>query len=81
MQLVGKDKEERDDEMFPPGQVDEHQEQLDLREQTSWSQSIEQIDPMELMEVQIVNSTVPFMLISSFTPLLQVCSIFYFSYF
>lgn len=64
---------ERDDESFPPGQVDEHNEQLDLRRETSWTQSIDQISPVELMEVQIVNSTVPFMFVSSFTPLLKVC--------
>lgn len=63
---------DRDDEMFPPGQVDEHNEQLDVRRETSWTHTIEEVSPVELMEVQIVNSTVPFMLISAFTPLLKV---------
>jgi hypothetical protein len=67
------DIKERDDEMFPPGLVDEHGEPLDIRPSTSWDQQIDEISPVELMEVQIVNSTVPFMFISSFSPLLKVC--------
>ena len=63
---------ERDENMFPPGKVDEHNEPLDLRLSTSWNQQIDQISTVELLEVQTVNSTVPFMLISAFTPLLKV---------
>jgi hypothetical protein len=66
------DKAERDDELFPPGLVDEHNEPLDMRKSMTWNQKIDEISPVELMEVQIVNSTVPFMFISSFTPLLKV---------
>ena len=68
------DMKERDEEMFPPGLVDEHNEPLDTRVETSWNQKIDQISPVELVEVQLVNSTVPFMLISMLTPLLKVCS-------
>jgi hypothetical protein len=66
------DTKERDDVLFPPGLVDEHNEPLDTRSSTTWDQQIDEISPVELMEVQIVNSTVPFMFISSFTPLLKV---------
>eukprot|EP00026_Physarum_polycephalum_P008719 Phypoly_transcript_08818.p1 GENE.Phypoly_transcript_08818~~Phypoly_transcript_08818.p1 ORF type:complete len:467 (+),score=54.24 Phypoly_transcript_08818:3-1403(+) len=65
------DLKERDDELFPPGLVDEHNEPLDLRPSTSWNQKIDEISTVELMEVQIVNSMVPFMFITSFTPLLE----------
>jgi hypothetical protein len=58
--------------LFPPGLVDEHNEPLDTRSSTTWNQKIDQISTVELVEVQIVNSTVPFMLISSFTRLLKV---------
>jgi len=71
MKLLPSDIADRDDEAFPPGSVDEHNEQLDTRRDTSWTHTIDQVSPVELMEVQIVNSTVPFMLISSLTPLLQ----------
>ncbi len=70
--LLPADIPDRDDESFPPGKLDKHNEQLDTRDETSWTHTIEQVSPIELMEVQMVNSTVPFMLISSFTPLLQV---------
>eukprot|EP01111_Echinosteliopsis_oligospora_P012460 TRINITY_DN4259_c0_g1_i1.p2 TRINITY_DN4259_c0_g1~~TRINITY_DN4259_c0_g1_i1.p2 ORF type:complete len:189 (-),score=45.63 TRINITY_DN4259_c0_g1_i1:409-975(-) len=68
------DDEERNDTDFPPGQVAEHNEQLDTRDSTTWTQSIEQIPLMEFMEVQTVNSTVPFMLISQLAPLLQLAA-------
>eukprot|EP00026_Physarum_polycephalum_P007793 Phypoly_transcript_07860.p1 GENE.Phypoly_transcript_07860~~Phypoly_transcript_07860.p1 ORF type:complete len:352 (+),score=49.12 Phypoly_transcript_07860:465-1520(+) len=64
----------RDDKLFPPGKVDEHNEPLDLRPSTTWDQKIDEISTVELLEVQIVNSTVPFMLISSFTPLLKAAA-------
>jgi hypothetical protein len=71
---------EIDDVAFPPGKFDEHSEPMDARESTSWTQTIDEISPVELMEVQTVNSTVPFMLISNFTPLLKVifCKFLYF---
>ena len=57
---------------FPPGKFDSHNEPLDTRHHTSWTQTIEEVSPVELMEVQTVNSTVPFMFISTLTPLLKV---------
>eukprot|EP00026_Physarum_polycephalum_P001836 Phypoly_transcript_01839.p1 GENE.Phypoly_transcript_01839~~Phypoly_transcript_01839.p1 ORF type:complete len:919 (+),score=142.10 Phypoly_transcript_01839:139-2895(+) len=69
--LLPMDKKERDDTLFPPGLVDEHNEPLDLRRSTTWTQNIEEISTLEMVEVQIVNATVPFMLISAFTPLLK----------
>jgi len=34
---------ERDDKLFPPDQFDEHNEPLDTRETTSWTQTIEEV--------------------------------------
>jgi hypothetical protein len=44
--------------------VDAHNEQLDLRTETSWVNNIEQVSLVEALEVQTINSTVPFMLVS-----------------
>jgi len=65
------DTKERDEELFPSGLVDEHNEPLDLRPSTSWDQKIDEISPIEMLEVQVVNATVPFLFVSSFTPLLK----------
>jgi predicted acylesterase/phospholipase RssA/NAD(P)-dependent dehydrogenase (short-subunit alcohol dehydrogenase family) len=35
----------------------------DLAEENSWSQKVEQIDPIELLEVQLCNMTAPFILV------------------
>eukprot|EP01127_Copromyxa_protea_P018633 TRINITY_DN5907_c0_g1_i1.p1 TRINITY_DN5907_c0_g1~~TRINITY_DN5907_c0_g1_i1.p1 ORF type:complete len:969 (-),score=179.77 TRINITY_DN5907_c0_g1_i1:104-3010(-) len=55
---------------FPSGQVDMYGEQLDLRRETTWVQNVESVDPVEVAEVQLVNSVVPFMFISQLTGLL-----------
>jgi len=61
----------QDDEIFPPGEFDEHSEPKDMRESTSWNQSADEISMVELVEVQTINSTVPFMLISQLLPLMK----------
>lgn len=57
-------KEEKEEEK-------EKESKIQLRKETS-PLTMKGITPVELMEVQIVNSTVPFMLISSLSPLLKV---------
>jgi NAD(P)-dependent dehydrogenase (short-subunit alcohol dehydrogenase family) len=59
----------RDDTLFPPGQVDSHGQQLDLRTQNSWILSVDEISPLELVEVQMVNAIAPFILTSQLLPL------------
>ncbi|EGG15151.1 hypothetical protein DFA_09975 [Cavenderia fasciculata] len=71
IQLLDHDREERNDELFPPGQTDLHGEPLDNREQTTWRETIEETSPIEMMEVQLVNVTVPFMLISQLSPFMS----------
>lgn len=52
------------EEDFPLGQVDYNGWQLDLRPKNSWNLEAMDISPIEFLEVQTVNSTVPFMLCS-----------------
>ena len=49
---------------FPIGEVDMNGWQLDLREKNTWNLEAPEISPIEFLEVQTVNSTVPFMLCS-----------------
>ena len=42
----------------------------DLAEVNSWTQGVEDVDPLELLEVQLCNSTAPFILISRLRPAL-----------
>ncbi|MDN5778389.1 MAG: SDR family NAD(P)-dependent oxidoreductase [Humibacillus sp.] len=43
----------------------------DLQRSNSWTQRIEQVDPLELLEVQLCNSTAPFILISRLRPAMR----------
>ena len=40
----------------------------DLHDSNSWVQLVDQVDPIELLEVQLCNSTAPFILISRLRP-------------
>jgi NAD(P)-dependent dehydrogenase (short-subunit alcohol dehydrogenase family) len=40
----------------------------DLHDVNSWTQRVDQVDPVELLEVQLCNSTAPFILISRLRP-------------
>jgi NAD(P)-dependent dehydrogenase (short-subunit alcohol dehydrogenase family) len=42
----------------------------DLHEANSWSQVVDEVDPMELLEVQLCNMTAPFLLVSRLRPAL-----------
>ncbi len=56
---------------FPPGQHDNHGQQLDLRPQNSWVATIESASIDELLQTQIVNCSVPYLLIQSLMPLMR----------
>ncbi len=43
----------------------------DLQRTNSWTHTVEQVDPLELLEVQMCNSTAPFILISRLRPALR----------
>jgi NAD(P)-dependent dehydrogenase (short-subunit alcohol dehydrogenase family) len=40
----------------------------DLQDVNSWTQAVQEVDPLELLEVQLCNSTAPFILISRLRP-------------
>ncbi|WP_168584046.1 SDR family NAD(P)-dependent oxidoreductase [Gephyromycinifex aptenodytis] len=43
----------------------------DLQRTNSWTHTVEQVDPLELLEVQMCNSTAPFILISRLRPAMR----------
>jgi NAD(P)-dependent dehydrogenase (short-subunit alcohol dehydrogenase family) len=43
----------------------------DLQRNNSWTQKVEEVDPLELLEVQLCNSTAPFILISRLRPAMR----------
>jgi NAD(P)-dependent dehydrogenase (short-subunit alcohol dehydrogenase family) len=40
----------------------------DLHEENSWTQRVDEVDPLEMLEVQLANTTAPFILISKLRP-------------
>lgn len=56
---------------FPDGLIDVDGEPLDLRSKNSWTRKIGEIDPLEVLEVQLVNLISPFILINGFLPLMK----------
>ncbi len=42
----------------------------DLHDSNSWTQRVEEVDPLEMLEVQLANTTAPFLLISRLRPAL-----------
>ena len=64
--------EEEVEKYFPKGKVDEHDEQADLRPKTSWNTTVTETHPIELLEVQLVNSIVPTLLVSQLTPMMMM---------
>ncbi|HEU4810924.1 MAG TPA: SDR family NAD(P)-dependent oxidoreductase [Nocardioides sp.] len=43
----------------------------DLQTENSWTQKVEDVDPLELLEVQLCNATAPFILISRLRPAMR----------
>lgn len=58
---------------FPPYPAfcDQRGEPLDLRQDTSWTTQVGDVHPLEMLEVQMVNVTAPFTLVSVLGPLLK----------
>jgi len=63
--------EHHDESLFPPGARDLHGQQVDLRTSNSWSSTGDNVSPVELLEVQAVNSIAPFLLLTRLEPLLR----------
>lgn len=58
-------------ELFPEGKLDADLQQVDLRKTNSWRLKLGQIEPLEMMEVQLVNSIAPFVLLNRLTDLMR----------
>ena len=58
-------------ELFPEGKLDVDLQQVDLRKTNSWRLKLGQIEPVEMMEVQLVNSIAPFVLCNRLTALMR----------
>ncbi|MEN7551538.1 SDR family NAD(P)-dependent oxidoreductase [Rapidithrix thailandica] len=55
---------------FPIGKLDKDQQQIDLRPLNSWKTKLNEVSVMEMLEVQLVNTTAPFLLNSRLKGLL-----------
>lgn len=62
---------ERDGMTFPAGERDEDGLQLDLRTHNSWMMTLDEVEPMELLEVHLVNAVAPCLLNARLKALLQ----------
>jgi NAD(P)-dependent dehydrogenase (short-subunit alcohol dehydrogenase family) len=58
-------------EVFPEGKLDADLQQVDLRKTNSWRLKLGQIEPLEMMEVQLVNSIAPFVLCNRLISLMR----------
>ena len=58
-------------EVFPEGKLDADLQQVDLRKTNSWRLRLGEVEPVEMMEVQLVNSVAPFVLCNRLTTLMR----------
>lgn len=65
------DNSESAKELFPEGKLDADLQQVDLRKTNSWRLKLGQIEPAEMMEVQLVNSIAPFVLCNRLIALMR----------
>ncbi|MEZ4228139.1 MAG: SDR family oxidoreductase [Polyangiaceae bacterium] len=70
LQLVPEDYN-RGGQLFPAGQLDQDEQQIDLREVNSWRLPLHQVSTVELLEVQLVNAIAPFVLNARLKPLME----------
>ena len=59
------------DEVFPVGKLDEDLQQVDLRKTNSWRLRLGEVQAPEMLEVQLVNSVAPFVLINKLIHLMR----------
>jgi len=58
-------------EVFPEGKLDADLQQVDLRKTNSWRLKLGQIETLEMLEVQLVNSIAPFVLCNRLIALMR----------
>lgn len=59
------------EEIFPEGKLDADLQQVDLRKTNSWRLRLGEIETAEMIEVQLVNSVAPFVLINRLIELMK----------
>ncbi len=57
--------------LFPERRLDADEQQIDLRAHNSWRLPLHQVSTVELLEVQLVNVTAPFILNARLKPLME----------
>ncbi|KAI9921078.1 hypothetical protein PsorP6_000383 [Peronosclerospora sorghi] len=72
--LVEDQQSEDTAKLFPKDQVDNNQQQVDLRTSNSWVKKINDIENLELVEVFAINTMAPFILNKRAIPLLEKSS-------
>lgn len=60
-----------DETIYPTGLVDEYGQQIDMRESNSWILKLNDVSPVELAEVFIVNVIAPFILSSQLLDIME----------
>tara|TARA_Y100000766_G_C18916240_1_gene611705 strand:+ start:4002 stop:5549 length:1548 start_codon:yes stop_codon:yes gene_type:complete len=58
-------------EVFPEGKLDADLQQVDLRKTNSWRLKIGEVETLEMIEVQLVNSVAPFVLCSKLSKIMR----------
>lgn len=58
-------------EVFPEGELDADLQQVDLRKTNSWRLKLGEIETLEMIEVQLVNSVAPFVLCNRLSVLMR----------
>ncbi|MEN8927917.1 MAG: SDR family oxidoreductase [Flavobacteriales bacterium] len=58
-------------EVFPEGELDADLQQVDLRKTNSWRLKLGEIETLEMIEVQLVNSVAPFVLCNRLSNLMR----------
>lgn len=58
-------------EIFPEGRLDADLQQVDLRTVNSWRLKLGEVNPSEMLEVQLVNAVAPFVLINQLIHLMR----------
>lgn len=59
------------EEVFPSNELDADLQQVDLRKTNSWRLRLGEVQPAEMLEVQLVNSVAPFVLINRLIALMR----------
>lgn len=58
----GIDEHVLENDVFPLGQLDKDLQQVDLRKNNSWNTALGDVEPLEMVEAQLVNAIAPFVL-------------------